>query len=106
MKMTERTGGNMARRDLRKTFYLNTRQADLLQLDSRACVSWGIEVYYIGTGYPCGIHILRNGHRVDRGNLDGADVESAIKVIPGLWNKLTKAELKEYDRNPVTRRAK
>lgn len=95
----------MARRDLRKTFYLNTKQAERLQLDTRGCVSWAIEVYYIGTGWPCGIHIMRNGIRFDMG-LDGPGTEDAIKVVPGLWNKLTKAELKECDHNPITRRSK
>lgn len=96
----------MARRNLRKTFYLNTWQATALGLDSDACISWSVEVYYNGTGYPCGIHILRNGKRIP--GLDSCDpnVAEVERVVPGVWNKLTKAELKECDQNPVTRQIK
>jgi hypothetical protein len=59
-------------------------------------------VYYIGTGYPCGTHVKRNGKQTQI----EVNVDDAIAVIPGLWNKLTKAELKECDHNPVTRRMK
>lgn len=96
----------MARRDLRKMFYLNTKQAEALGLDARACVSWAIEVYYIGTGYPCGIHTVRNGKRLPIEDISDLNIDEVIAVVPGLWNKLTKAELKECDQNPVTRRSK
>jgi len=93
----------MARRDLRKTFYLNTSQAKRLGLnDGLMSISWGIEVYYIGTGYPCGIHVIKNGKQVD---ID-VSLDDAIAVVSGLWKKLTKVELKSCDKNPVTKRMK
>jgi len=93
----------MARRDLRKTFYLNTSQAKRLGLnDGFMSISWGIEVYYIGTGYPCGIHVMKNGSRTQL----EVGVDEAINAVSGLWNKLTKAELKSCDQNPITRRMK